>query len=594
MAPYRCLEYMRFCLLKLTMNSQLIILRFLWLFYKIVLLVESVSASGGYHFSSSISEQYDSSQLCNFTGMSLFCQDSKSEMDVNICYFCADGNAMCSTVYNYAMICRFGRVYIRDCYCLTYDYNKTVMSIGSCLYNCEKEENKGIKNGYNVLPNNISEVNSSMCGKWHRDRALCGQCEDGYFPMAYSYNMSCIKCPHSHFNWLKLALFVLIPLTGFCFVVMLFNISITSSYLHGFVLFSQALSIPAMSRVIFISYKEKDTFFFFIKLLGCYYSIWNLDILRSFSPRLCLHIKSLDTLTLDIAIGVYPLILIVITHWTIAVYDRKNKVLRILWKPFSKLLGSFHRQWEFKTTLIDSFVTFVILSNVKLMSACFDLLAPMTVRDITSSGISRHRSVLFYDGSTSVHSNSTRTVLACCVLLVFAIFPIVLLFLYPFKLFQKILNRIPVRWHVLHTIVDAFQGCYKNGINCDTRDFRWFSSLFLLSRLLVFIIYAGTLSSVFFCYAPMLTVLLTLLIVNFEPFAKEIDNKLNCFFLLLLSIWLVGAAGVNLSLFVDSRMIWFFYLLCAVVAVFPLAFPVLILLRWHKKQKVLFATCLAT
>ena len=460
-----------------------------------------VSATDSYKLSSGMSELKDSEQPCNFTGVSLFCRDSTSEVDVDVCYYCAGGSAVCGTIPNYAMECRFGSVYIRECYCLTYDYNTQVLNVGNCLYNCQKGENKGIHGGYDVLPTDISQVNSTMCGKWHRDRALCGRCQDGYFPMAYSYNMTCVKCHHQA-NWLKLALFVLVPLTAFCFLVIIFNISITSSNLHGFVLFAQALSIPAMSRVIFLSYEGKESHLFFIKLLGCFYSIWSLDILRSFSPGFCLHIKSLDTLMLDMAIGMYPLILILISHWSIALYDRKCKVLQILWKPFRKLLGYFHQRWDFKTSIIDSFATFLILSNVKFMSACFDMLAPVNVYNITSGGDITHGYGLFYDGSTMLHKTTTRILVACVVLLIFTIFPIFILFLYPFKFFQNFLNRMPVRWHGLRTFADPFQGCYKNGTSQETRDFRWFSSMFLFSRLLFFLYICGNLifSFLLLCY----------------------------------------------------------------------------------------------
>ena len=32
-----------------------------------------------------------------------------------------------------------------------------------------------------------------------------------------------------------------------------------------------------------------------------------------------------------------------------------------------------------------------------------------------------------------------------------------ILMLYPFKLFQKMLNALPIRWYILHTFVDSLQ-----------------------------------------------------------------------------------------------------------------------------------------
>ena len=213
------------------------------------------------------------------------------------------------------MICQFRSVYIQDCYCATYDYVNDYINFGRCMYNCGLKDLNSTDDGYTRLPRNVSELNSIMCGGLlNRDRALCGRCKYGYYPMACSYNISCVECPEgrSRINWFYLTLFVLPPLTIFCFIIMLFRVNATSSFLHGFVLFSQALSIPAISRVIMLACRDKPKFLVIAKLIGSVYSLWSFDILRPFKPNICLHCNTFDILEIDLVIGFYSLFLLLV------------------------------------------------------------------------------------------------------------------------------------------------------------------------------------------------------------------------------------------------------------------------------------------
>ena len=55
--------------------------------------------------------------------------------------------------------------------------------------------------------------------------------------------------------------------------------------------------------------------------MGSFYGIWNLDFFRFYDLGLCLKTDTLATLSLDLAIAIYPLILIAFTYFLIQVYD---------------------------------------------------------------------------------------------------------------------------------------------------------------------------------------------------------------------------------------------------------------------------------
>lgn len=140
-----------------------------------------------------------------------------------------------------------------DCYCVTYDEQKKMVVAGACFLNCASPR-KGdlVDTVYHALNKSVSELNK-VCGSKKRTGALCGKCMDEYYPLAYSYNHSCIKCSGLYGKWWKYILVAYVPLTVFYIIVLFFKINVTSSHLHAFVIYSQAVSMPANVRVLLSS-----------------------------------------------------------------------------------------------------------------------------------------------------------------------------------------------------------------------------------------------------------------------------------------------------------------------------------------------------
>ena len=125
-------------------------------------------------------------------------------------------------------------------------------------------------------------------------------------------------------------------------------------------------------------------------------------------------------------------------------------------------------------------------------------------------------------------------ILAVFMLTVFNILPMVLLFLYPCGWFRKCLSFCGASNHVLHTFIEAFQGCYRH----QPRDCRYYAALYLFLRIL------NNLSSVVFIHKPssavssFLFVLVAMTLVLIPPYRKDAHNKIDTcqpsFFLLFL------------------------------------------------------------
>ena len=113
-------------------------------------------------------------------------------------------------------------------------------------------------------------------------------------------------------------------------------------------------------------------------------------------------------------------------------------------------------------------------------------------------------------------------ILAMSVLTVFVLLPNLLLILYPFRWFQRLLSFFPFRWYILHTFMDSFYGCYKDSTQPGTRDCRWFASLFFIVRILFYIIAAFATNLMFFPYAAMLLVIFSILLLNIQPYKEDV------------------------------------------------------------------------
>ena len=141
-----------------------------------------------------------------------------------------------------------------------------------------------------------------------------------------------------------------------------------------------------MARLEILSIRTQISDSEFLKIFLTLHGIWNLDFFRPFYSDICLGIGFLPTLALDYAIAVYPLLLMVVIYLLVKLYDENYRVIVFLWKPFKIIFSFFKRNWNIRSSLIDSFATFFLLSNIKFLSVTFDLLAPVPIYKLLQSG----------------------------------------------------------------------------------------------------------------------------------------------------------------------------------------------------------------
>ena len=458
---------------------------------------------------------------------------------------CECGNDVSGVVY-----CNpdMNLTFLLDCYCMTYDNITDEIVLGSCIYNCFNSSKNAILpcSMYHLLPQNVDDLNDVMCKHFNRHGQLCSRCNQGCFIPAYSYSLHCIHCTYSRFDWIKYIVFALGPLTLFFVIVVTFRISVTLPPLLVFVQVCHTLSAPQFIRTVLALLENKSLKLTIARILTSLYGIWNLDFFRTLLPPICLQLTMLQTLALDYVTAFYPLLLVVFTYIFIELHDHNFRPVVFLWRPFHRCFVCIRRQWNIKTSIIDAFATFLVLSYMKFVSVSTDLL--LLTRLFNVHGHPSHTLYLYNDASIEYFGREhlPYAILALTVLLFVVILPLVLLVVYPCQCFQKCLTRYQLRAHALHTFMDAFQGCYKDGTN-GTRDCRWFAAVYLGARLIAYIGYAVTRNVFLWTIIISIYTIVVILLIVVRPYSSSVYNIFDPIVMSFLVLFSVFAATISLA-----------------------------------------------
>ena len=427
-------------------------------------------------------------------------------------------------------------------YCMSYDdtINDTVS--GGCPFNYHHPDAQIF---YITLPNVTSELNSFMCSGLNRTGLLCSCCQQSFGPAVLSYERQCLKCFDKQYGWLVYITATLLPTTILCFLVMIFQLHVTSAEMNAFVFLCQFMTCASTiaNPYLHVHYATTSTAFYYFELVVItFYGIWNLDFFRYFIPSFCISsdMSTLHTIALEYVVAIYPLVLTVIIYAFIEMYDHGVRAVVCVWRPFHMCFAHFRRRWDPKGSVINAFATFLLLSYSKLLTASYSLLVINILYN--NKGDKVGPVVLFFDASTEYFSRQHLpfALLAICVLLVFVLFPMLLLLVYPMRSFQRCLGYCTrIRWQFLRTFADVFQGCYKNGTN-GTRDYRYFAGLYLLFRI---VLLAAFISSNLYMWLILIpfSAAVSLLFSLFRPYKNNYFNIIDCsaFALLTLTMFLL-------------------------------------------------------
>ena len=454
--------------------------------------------------------------------------------------------------------------------CMSYDDTNNETVAGSCPFNYHRPN---VRLYYISVPNDTFELNSFMCSGLNQTGLLCSQCQQGLGPAVLSYRRQCVKCLDKRYGWLLYITATLAPTTILCFLVMIFQFHVTSAEMNYFVFFCQFITYANTLTNYSYVYVQPATDLTAIQFLGLavatFYGIWNLDFFRYFIPPFCISsdMTTLHTLALEYVVAIYPLMLIVVIYLCIEMYDRGVRVVVCVWRPFRMCFTRFRRKWNPKGSVINTFAAFLLLSYSKLLAVSYSLLDANYLYNNRGERVGPV--VLYYDASIEYFSREHLpfALLAISVLLMFVVFPLLVLLLYPMRSFQICLGYCTrIRWQFLHTFADAFQGCYKNG----SRNCRYFAGLYLFFRIVSLLAFILPTAFMWTIVIP-IPVVVSLLFAHFRPYKNDYFNIIDSLgfavvalstFLIMYAIHTVYSYSATVSGIVVSILV--FYIICLV------------------------------
>ena len=331
------------------------------------------------------------------------------------------------------------------------------------------------------LPQDVHALNSFLCTEnlkrnVDNNSSGCGRCADGRGPSVTTVGSQCVKC--SAVNILYYCLLQYLPATIVFLFILLVQIDVTSAPMAHYVLFCNGLVAYLATGFGFLtSFGVPGTNRYILKAFFMLNSIWSFDPLFFVSPPLCLspHIQDIDRPYIEMLVTLYPFMLLVLAYIGIELHSRDVRLVVLLWRPLHKRIIRCRRSWNPNASLVHAFATVFYISYVKLIFLVF---VPFSgVYFANEHGTIRNNFVTYVDPTIPfAHPKHIYLmVFSLCILTFIVMPPIVILMVYPTRLFTKLQSHLSPRLNLaIDTFVNTYQGCYKDGTN-GTRDYRCWS-----------------------------------------------------------------------------------------------------------------------
>ena len=489
--------------------------------------------------------------------------------------FDPDPKCRCGTTLNGKVQCNMNTSTLTLLHnlCVTYNLATNKTFVGYCPYSAISN----IKHSIYQLPMQQKDnITSISCSTWRREGTLCSECRHNYGIPLYSYYLECVEC--NDFQVKKLFKFLavsLLPLTVMCISVTLFHLNTLRPPWSVFVLMAQVLSaLPLLQTQFEYARLNSELSTTVYVSLATLFSPWNLDFVRALYDSICIssNITNIQSAAIEGSIGLYPLVLLCVLYSVVTLHDRGSRVFATLWKPFHILLSRFRQKLNLKSSLIDTFATFILLSYIKISITAFYILSPTQLWSPDGS----YEWVVYYDPSIVYFgpSHIAYAIITLILSFLLLVVPVILLFLYPYRWFQRCLTRFHLRSLALNAFVDAFQGCYKDGTD-GTRDCRYFAALQLLLRLLLMLFFfvAKNILTSLFLFSVVLGTYITLFVIA-KPYREARYNRTDI--PVLMSLLLASVSGnvivltyyypvahtFSIVFFTFSYLVPLFYMIC--------------------------------
>ena len=431
-----------------------------------------------------------------------------------------------------------------------------------------------IHNGHIRLPQNLTQLNTFMCGHLTRQLGspLCGRCTNGTGPSIYSFGSQCTSC--SILNILYYLLLQYAPATVIFLVIIVLRITLVSPPMAHYVFYCNIVHILLKRDIAFyFLYASSNTHVLtVIRVLITLNSLWTFDPLYFFSPPLCIsqHIHEFYIPFLETMAALYPFTLLLLTYILIELYARDCKLIVIIWKVIYQKCGCLFGSWNSDKSLIQVFATLFLLSFMKFMGVVSSALMVSSVLNMKNQVVT---TVPFIDPTVTLFSSTylSLIILSAVILIFFILPPVLVLLLFPTTCFMKVSTYLKPRWVLgLKIFTDTFYVSYKDGTN-GTRDFRPAAGILFLIWMIQAVLYEilhVTANSILLfpekLFFLSLATTLSIACVVFQPYKHRAANTSGTILLVILFLT-VGLYNILYFYKFSTEMA----LLCIAVATLP-------------------------
>ena len=338
---------------------------------------------------------------------------------------------------------------------------------GFCTYN--------VSGDYLRIPSDVTDIGNYACNITHRTGITCGACQQHFGPAFNSDTFDCVPCnaQSSKTNWIYYVLSVYMPLFVVFLLIVAFDVHLTSGPFNAFILYAQTISTTLDLNAdgvapLAVLFSDPATF---QKVYQIIYSPFNLNIMGNLIPKHCLNssLTSLDMLVLKYLEALFPLLMIIVVVVLVKFCSSYPAICLCL------------KKYKFRTSLVQVFAAFVLLSYNRFCEITVYLLSPVPLWNESLHTI--YNMVYFYG---NFHYDDRTYSLgyklpAWMVMILLILLPVALLH-YPLRWWEHLVTRVRCLQRVYPTtsiaiLLDAFQGCFKD-------DRRYFAGLYLGFRLL--------------------------------------------------------------------------------------------------------------
>jgi len=449
--------------------------------------------------------------------------------------------------------------------CMTRNESSNITYIGKCPSNSLKLKTTFMTNA----PANSTEINAKFCGRHYREGLLCKDCIQGYGPAVLTDFSRCVKC-NKDYAWVLFLIQAFLPVTLFLITILALKIDAVSPKLNALIFWSQSTAnILFLNPSCFYSFSEYNRNFPVLFRIGrSIIEIWNMNFVRYEIPQICLSPKldMLGAVALEYLVALYPLGFTALLYYVIQLHDSNCRLLVWMCRPVYRVLHKLNINLDIKTSVLHSFITFLVLSYSKFLTISVSILRVTDIYD--SCGNKIGRPVVYLNPGIKAFSPAHLLfAIPAIAMIVFAnVLPILYTFMYTLSQIRPFLD-IFFRSMLWKELAKSSQRHFKDGSN-GTRDCRTFASLYLLARCIFVVIILERLGTLLMI---LLSLGLGLLILGCKPYKVAIYNYID----LVLIFSVTGSSFIfflaQLSFITTKKEFMVFYVFLLIPLVYYIA-----------------------